>query len=73
MKDKRVSIKEYYQDYYPLIRAEVSFLSENEMNTYQKEAWMIKEITNTPLAFDSDLYKLTKEEFNGIIQQLKDI
>lgn len=73
LKDKRVSIKEYYQDYYPLIRAEVSFLSENEMNTYQKEAWMIKEITNTPLAFDSDLYKLTKEEFNGIIQQLKDI
>ena len=43
------------------------------MNTYQKEAWMIKEITNTPLDFDSDLYKLTKEEFNGIIQQLKDI
>jgi len=61
--DDRVSIKKYYGMYDGLIRVEVSFLSEEERNKYQKETWMQKEITNSPLAFDKDLSKLDKNSF----------
>ena len=33
------------------------------MKSYIKESWMGKEITNTPLAFDKYLSKLSREEF----------
>lgn len=72
LKDKRISIKEYEQDYAPFIRAEVSFSKKEEMNTYRKEVWMTKEITNTPLAFDSTLYKLSKKEFTNILNKLQE-
>ncbi len=72
LKDKRISIKEYEQDYAPFIRAEVSFSKKEEMNTYRKEVWMTKEITNTPLAFDSTLYKLSKKEFTNILHKLQE-
>lgn len=61
--DDRVSIKKYYDTYKGLIRVEVKFNSNEEMNSYKKEAWMLEDITNTPLAFDKYLSKLTKEEF----------
>lgn len=63
LKDKRVSIKKYYDEYESFIRVEVSFDTKEEMENYQKENWMGKEITDSPLAFDKYLSKLTKEQF----------
>ena len=72
LNDLRVSIKKYYGDYEGLIRVEVSFETEEEMNNYKKEKWMGSEITNTPLAFDKDLSKINKEEFEKVLT-LKEI
>lgn len=63
LEDTRVSIKQYYGEYKGLIRVEVSFTSKEEMESYQKENWMEEEITMSPLAFDSLLVVLTKDEF----------
>lgn len=67
--DKRVSIKCYYGDYEGLNRVEVQFNSEEEMNNFVSYDWMEYDITNTPLAFDKDLSKLSKEEFLDIIKK----
>ena len=61
--DKRVSIKKYLGDYQGLYRVEVTFTNKKEENSYQKETWMGQEITKSPLAFDKDLSKLSKEKF----------
>lgn len=61
--DKRVSIKKYFGDYQGLYRVEVTFTNMKEENLYQKETWMGQEITKSPLAFDKDLSKLSKEKF----------
>lgn len=63
LNDERVSIKRYLEKYEGLIRVEVKFSSIDEMNNYEKEVWMGEEITNSPLAFDKYLSKLSKEEF----------
>ena len=60
--DKRVSIKKYLGDYQGLYRVEVTFTNKKEENSYQKEPWMGQEITKSPLAFDKDLSKLSKEK-----------
>ena len=39
------------------------------MNCYEKEKWMGKEITNSPLAFDKYLSKLSKEEFKNELKK----
>ena len=61
--DKRISIKEYLEKYLGLLRVEITFKSEEEAKTYKKENWMGKEITNSPLAFDKYLCKLSENEF----------
>ncbi len=66
--DTRISIKTYKENYEGLNRVEVSFERKEEMEHFQKLPWMGKEITNSPLAFDVFLSKLTKEEFQ---QELK--
>ncbi len=71
LNDERVSIKKYYDNYEGLIRIEVKFNSIKEMNTYQKEVWMGKDITNTPLAFDKYLSKLTKDDFLSELKKYK--
>lgn len=63
LKDSRVSIKRYYGKYEGLLRAEVSFNSAAEEKEYVKEDWMSKEITQSALAFDKDLSKLSADEF----------
>lgn len=63
-----ISIKKYYGTYSGLIRVEVKFSSEEEMNNYIKENWMGSEITDSPLAFDKYLSKLDRQEF---LQELK--
>ncbi|HAB67708.1 MAG TPA: hypothetical protein DCE23_10115 [Firmicutes bacterium] len=66
--DDRISIKSYYDDYEGLNRVEVKFNSEEEMNNFVPYSWMKEEITNTSLAFDKDLSKLSKEEFLKILR-----
>lgn len=61
--DIRVSIKKYFGKYDGLNRVEVKFSSLEEMDSYQKESWMKEEITESSLAFDKDLSKLSREEF----------
>ena len=63
MDDNRVSIKKYYGDYEGLIRIEVKLNNESEVLNYIPLNWFGKEITDSPLAFDSYLIKLSKEEF----------
>ena len=63
LNDERVSIKRYFDNYEGLIRVEIKFNTIEEMKSYIKESWMGKEITNTPLAFDKYLSKLSREEF----------
>ena len=58
-----ISIKEYLGKYKDLYRVEVSFNTEEDKNKYIKEDWMGKEITNSPLAFDKYLSKLSEKEF----------
>ena len=67
--DDRISIKKYYGKYEGLNRVEVKFSSIEEMNCYEKEKWMGKEITNSPLAFDKYLSKLSKEEFKNKLKK----
>ena len=61
--DNKISIKKYLGKFEGLYRVEVTFNSVEEENEYIKESWMGKDITNTPLAFDKDLSKLSIDEF----------
>ncbi len=63
LEDSRISIKKYLGKYIGLYRVEVTFNSIEEENKYIKESWMGSEITNSPLAFDKYLSKLSNEEF----------
>ena len=69
--DNRVSIKEYLGDYAGLIRAEVEFRNAEEQKSFRPYSWMIKEITDSPLAFDSLLHKLSKHEFDEELTGVK--
>jgi len=69
LKDSKISIKEYLEDYKGLYRVEVKFDSEYEMNNYEKENWMGKEITDTDLGFDKYLSKLSIREFQKILKR----
>lgn len=63
LNDDRISVKQYFGKYEGLIRVEVKFNSIEEMNNYKKESWMGMEITNSSLAFDKDLNKLSESDF----------
>ncbi len=63
LEDSKISIKKYLGKYLGLYRVEVTFNSIEEENKYIKESWMGSEITNSPLAFDKYLSKLSDEEF----------
>ncbi len=61
--DSRISIKKYLGKYAGLYRVEITFSSLEEENEYIKEKWMGQEITDSSLAFDKDLSKLSIDEF----------
>lgn len=65
LKDNRISIKKYYEEYEGLNRVEVNFASKEELENFKKEPWLGEEITNSPLAFDKFLSKMTKQEFTS--------
>lgn len=58
-----VSIKIYHGDYEGLIYAEVEFNSMADLKNFKKPDWLGDEITDTPLARDSKLIKLSRDEF----------
>ncbi len=68
--DNRISIKKYFGPYYGLYRVEVTFNSPDEEKKYVKESWMGKEITDSPLAFDKYLSKLSYDEFKKELEKL---
>lgn len=63
LEDNRISIKKYLGRYLGLYRVEVNFNSLKEESEYIKASWMGQEITNSPLAFDKYLSKLSDVEF----------
>ena len=69
LNDNNISIKKYLGKYNGLFRVEVKFASLDEMNSYVKEDWMGKEITNSPLAFDKYLSKLSDNEFHNELKK----
>ena len=69
LEDNRISIKKYLGKYQGLYRVEVTFNSIEEKNEYVKEHWMGEEITNSPLAFDKYLSKLSNEDFKKELEK----
>ena len=65
--DERISIKIYYGDYKGLNRVEINFKTEEEMALFTPLLWMGKDITLSQLAFDKDLSKLSKREFQKLL------
>ena len=65
LNNNNISIKKYLGKYRGLFRVEVKFDSLDNMNNYIKEIWMGEEITNSPLAFDKYLSKLSTCEFQN--------
>lgn len=63
LEDNRISIKRYLGKHLGLYRVEVNFNSIKEEKEFIKEKWMGREITNSPLAFDKYLSKLSDNEF----------
>ena len=64
-----ISIKKYLGKYKGLFRVEVKFDSIDDMNNYNKEIWMGEEITNSPLAFDKYLSKLSDSDFHNELKK----
>lgn len=64
-----ISIKKYLGKYKGLFRVEVKFDSIDDMNNYNKETWMGEEITNSPLAFDKYLSKLSDSDFHNELKK----
>ncbi len=65
----RITIKIYHGDHEGLVRAEVEFTSEEEAKSFVPPDWMGEEITNTKLGRDSELVKLSQEEFEDILRR----
>lgn len=61
--DSRISIKKYLDLYKGLYRVEIKFDTQEEMQSYIKEDWMLEDITDSSLAFDKYLSRLDKKAF----------
>ncbi len=73
LEDNRISIKKYLGKYLGLYRVEVTFNSIEEEKEYIKASWMGQEITNSPLAFDKYLSKMSENEFKQELKKYKDV
>lgn len=62
-----VSVKIYHGQYEGLVRAEVEFESLEKLELFRPPDWFGKEITDTPLARDSELVRLSAEEFKQLL------
>lgn len=70
--NRNISIKRYYGNYDGLIRIEVKFNDKDEMDSFRPPKWFGKDITDTPLAFDSKLIELSNEEFKDCLKEFKE-
>lgn len=59
----KISIQIYRNNFEGLVRAEVEFNSKEEATAFQPLPWMGKEITGLPIARDSALLGLSRDEF----------
>lgn len=66
-----ISVKIYHGKYEGLVRAEVESESLEELQQFQPPGWFGKEITDTLLARDSQLCKLSEEEFKKLYENTK--
>ncbi len=64
-----IKIRVYHGKFEGLIRIEVEFRSEEEAKNYQPLDWFGCEITNTPLWRDSELLRLTGQEFSHLLKR----
>lgn len=64
----RIVIRVYHGDYKGLTRIEVNFQSIEESQNFTLPDWFGKEITNSALAQDGKLLRLTKEEFQILLK-----
>lgn len=69
LNNNNISIKKYLGKYKGLFRVEVKFDSIDDMNNYNKEIWLGEEITNSPLAFDKYLSKLSDSDFHNELKK----
>jgi hypothetical protein len=69
LNNNNISIKKYLGKYKGLFRVEVKFDSIDDMNNYNREIWMGEEITNSPLAFDKYLSKLSDSDFHNELKK----
>lgn len=67
-----ISIKKYRGMYEGLVLAEVEFDSIEEREDFDVPDWMGTEVTETPLGKDADLADLDEEDFEKILEEMKD-
>lgn len=63
-----IAIQIYHGKFEGLIRVEIEFETEEEARSFIPLSWMGKEMTDLPIARDSKLLDLTKEEFQIYIK-----
>lgn len=62
-----LTVKIYHGKYEGLARAEVKFDTVEQLEASQLPDWFGREITSTPLARDSQLLKLSEQEFKALL------
>ena len=65
-----ISIKKYKGRYSGLVLAEVDFDSVEDMENFVPYDWMDGEVTHTKLGKDTELIKLSKEEFRILLDEV---
>ncbi len=63
----RIVLRIYHKKFEGLVRAEVDFENESEAKTFQPPDWFGQEITTSPLGRDSQLLKLTDDNFQKLL------
>lgn len=65
--DPKVLLRVYRGRFEGLARAEVEFANEDQTRVYTPEAWIGKEITDSPLGRDGRFLKLSQKEFQKLL------
>lgn len=65
--DPNLTLKIYKGKYKGLIRVEVKFKSEEVARSFKSLDWLGEEITKSPLGRDSELVKLSQEDFKNLL------
>lgn len=68
--DNGASIKIYSGKYKGLVRVEFEFNNQQELNSFSPPSWVGREITDSRLGKDSELIRLSSEEFKRFVDDL---